>query len=168
MFSRFGILADWIITHRWLTTVLLVGWTLFTAIGHYDPTILFPEPSYGDQRTPTSGEDADFQARQLEPLPDVEPLRVDLGNVIVVARSDDFFTGQGVQAMRTVVDALESHIDGGDAGGGLERAVSQDHAVGGGAGVDRGGEPGAARRTLAQRCGGRSNDRGDGELSDHG
>ena len=108
MFSRFGILADWIITHRWLTTVLLVGWTLFTAIGHYDPTILFPEPSYGDQRTPTSGEDADFQARQLEPLPDVEPLRVDLGNVIVVARSDDFFTGQGVQAMRAVVDALES------------------------------------------------------------
>ena len=108
MFSRFGILADWIIAHRWFTTVLLVGWTALMAIGHYDPRILFPEPSFVDQDAQPNGRSKGFQPRQSEPVPDVEPLRVDLGNVIVVARSDDFFSGQGVKAMRSVVNALES------------------------------------------------------------
>ncbi|MCP4942246.1 MAG: MMPL family transporter [Planctomycetaceae bacterium] len=77
------------------------------AIGHYDPSILFPEPTYTEQEDRLAGETAGFQARQGEPVPDVEPLRVDLGNVIVVARSDDFFSGQGVKAMRAVVSSLE-------------------------------------------------------------
>jgi len=107
VFSRFGILADWIIAHRWFTTLLLVAWTALMAIGHYDPSILFPEPTYTEQEDRLAGETAGFQARQGEPVPDVEPLRVDLGNVIVVARSDDFFSGQGVKAMRAVVSSLE-------------------------------------------------------------
>ena len=107
MFSRFGVLADWIIAHRWFTTLLLVTWTALMAIGHYDPSILFPEPTYTDQGNRRGGEAAGFQARQSEPVPDVEPLRVDLGNVIVVARSDGFFSGQGVKAMRAVVNSLE-------------------------------------------------------------
>ena len=108
MFSRFGILADWIIAHRWFTTFVLVVWTALMAIGHYDPSLLFPEPTYSDEATQQTGESDGFQTRQSEPVPDVEPLRVDLGNVIVVARSDGFFSGQGVKAMRAVVDSLES------------------------------------------------------------
>ena len=108
MFSRFGILADWIIAHRWFTKFLLVAWTALMAIGHYDPSLLFPEPTYSDEAAQRAGESAGFQTRQSEPVPDVEPLRVDLGNVIVVARSDDFFSGQGVKAMRAVVSSLES------------------------------------------------------------
>ena len=108
MFSRFGILADWIVAHRRFTMLLLVGWTALMAIGHYDPGILFPEPTYQGQESQKSGGAAGFQSRPSEPVPDVEPLRVDLGNVIVVARSEDFFSGQGVKAMRAVVSALES------------------------------------------------------------
>jgi predicted RND superfamily exporter protein len=107
VFSRFGILADWIIAHRWFTTILLIGWTVLMAIGHYDPGILFPEPTYIDQETQQSGQTAGFQARQSDAVPPVEPLRVDIGNVIVVARSDDFFSEQGVKAMRAVVSSLE-------------------------------------------------------------
>lgn len=108
MFSRFGILADWIIAHRWSTTLVLVGWTVLMAIGHYDPSVLFPEPTFVGQENRRTDEAAGFQMRQSGPLPDVEPLRVDLGNVIVVARSDDFFSGQGVKAIRAVVSALEA------------------------------------------------------------
>ena len=108
MFSRFGILADWIIAHRWFTTFLLVVWTALMAIGHYDPRILLPTPTSSDGAAQQAGESAEFQTRQSESVPDVEPLRVDLGNVIVVARSDDFFSAQGVKAMRAVVNSLES------------------------------------------------------------
>jgi hypothetical protein len=108
VFSRFGILADWIIAHRWFTTLLLVGWTALMAIGHYDPSVLFPEPIYTEQKGQQAGETTGFLARQSGPVPDVEPLRVDLGNVIVVARSDDFFSGSGVNAMRAVVSSLEA------------------------------------------------------------
>lgn len=108
MFSRFGILADWIIKYRWLTTLLLIGWTFLMAIGHYDPSLLIPEPAYTGEESQQSGQAAGFQARRAGQVPDVEPLRVDIGNVIVVARSDDFFTGQGVKAMRAVVSSLEA------------------------------------------------------------
>ena len=108
MFSRFGILADWIIAHRWFTTLVLVGWTALMAIGHYDPSVLFPEPTYTGQEDRRAEQGAGFQIRQSEPVPDVEPLRVDLGNVIVVARSGDFFSAQGVKAIRAVVTALEA------------------------------------------------------------
>ena len=44
MFNRFGLLADWIIDHRWFTLSLLV-WTAVMAVGHYDPYLLLPEPA---------------------------------------------------------------------------------------------------------------------------
>ncbi|OUW82995.1 MAG: RND transporter [Saprospirales bacterium TMED214] len=78
------------------------------AIGHYDPSVLFPEPTYTGQEDRRAEQGAGFQIRQSEPVPDVEPLRVDLGNVIVVARSGDFFSAQGVKAIRAVVTALEA------------------------------------------------------------
>ena len=108
MFSGFGILADWIIAHRWSTTLVLVGWTALMAVGHYDPSVLFPEPTYTGQGNRQTAEDTGFQIRKSVPVPDIEPLRVDLGNVIVVVRSEDFFSGQGVQAIRAVVSALEA------------------------------------------------------------
>ena len=78
------------------------------AIGHYDPQLLLPERSFIDEDDQQGDQSGSFQARRFESLPDVEPLRVDLGNVIVVARSDEFFSAEGVKAMRAVVDSLES------------------------------------------------------------
>ena len=43
-----------------------------------------------------------------KPIPNVSPVQVAAGDVIVVARSDDFFTPDGAEAIRAVVDALES------------------------------------------------------------
>ncbi|MGI9471043.1 MAG: efflux RND transporter permease subunit [Rubripirellula sp.] len=98
--SRFGILADWIVDHRWFTFVLLVVWTVVMAIGHYDPHLLLPEPRTQAQQ---SNRDEGF-----ETLPTVSTVSVASGDVIVVARSDDFFTPDGAEAIREVVAAIES------------------------------------------------------------
>ncbi len=113
MTSRFGLLADWIIAHRWITTAMLVTWTLIMAAGHYDPYLLLPEPTaaVGPRNEETS--DADFDQPPEAEIPRVKTVQVALGDVIVVAQSNDFFTPDGPDAMRAAVEALESlpHVD---------------------------------------------------------
>lgn len=108
MFSRFGLLADWIIDHRRLSLFVLVVWTVVMAIGHYDPYLLLPEPTPERRETVEEEEDAGFDQRPTGPIPQVSPIRVANGDVIVVARSEDFFTPQGAEAIRDVVETLES------------------------------------------------------------
>ena len=109
LFSRFGVLADWIIDHRWTTFLLLVVWTILMAIGHYDPYLLLPEPRVVQQQPePESVEDSGFDQAPVSASPNVSPIQVAKGDVIVVARSDGFFTPDGAKAMRAVVKALES------------------------------------------------------------
>ena len=102
--NRFGILADWIVDHRGLTLVLLIAATVLAGIGQYDPYLLLPEPKVEREVT----EDDPFDSGPSSPMPDVSPVRVESGDVIVVARSDAFFTPDGAEAIRSVVDALES------------------------------------------------------------
>ncbi len=109
MFSRFGLLADWIIDHRWTTLFLLVVWTIVMAIGHYDPYLLLPEPGVAQQQAePQSVEDSEFDQAPVRPSPGVSPIQVASGDVIVVARSEGFFTPDGATAMRAAIEALES------------------------------------------------------------
>ena len=108
MFNRFGSLADWIIDHRWFTFCLLVAWTAVMAVGHYDPYLLLPEPIPQQVAEEDNADDAAFDQGPSKPIPNVSPVQVAAGDVIVVARSNDFFTPDGAEAIRKVVDALES------------------------------------------------------------
>lgn len=114
MYSRFGLLADWIVDHRWITLAIVVIWTVLMAIGHYDPYLLLPEAVAGQEtESSDTGDDAGFDLTPSSRPPRVSPIQVAAGDVIVVARSDDFFTPAGSRAMRDVVAALESldHVD---------------------------------------------------------
>ncbi|QDT06432.1 Multidrug resistance protein MdtC [Rubripirellula lacrimiformis] len=111
MFGSIGRLADWIIGHRWWTLTLLTAWTGLMAIGHYDPRLVLPEPK--------SSRPPDTSAAQTDsPAPasvgsNVSPIRVANGDVVIVVRSDQFFTPDGAQAIRDAVAAIEAldHVE---------------------------------------------------------
>ncbi len=110
LFSRFRIstLADWIVTHRWSTLLLLVLWTIVMGMGHYDPTILWPDPAASSSLEPGSAADIGFDDAESEPAPQVSAVQVASSDVIVVAHSEAFFTPAGADAIREAVAALES------------------------------------------------------------
>ena len=86
------------------------------AIGHIDPYLIrslldsgqveSTDPQPLDQAATTSREEG-FSAPPRRPPPNVSPVQVSGGDVMVVAESDSFFTPQGVQAIRNVVEAIE-------------------------------------------------------------
>ena len=117
MFSQFGRLADWIIDHRWISFSLIAALTVVTAIGHYDPMILLPDPAPAKMpkkeaaQQPQDSTDADADANEAveaDPPPNVQPIQVASGNVIVVAQCEDFFTPDGADAIRDAVRAIEA------------------------------------------------------------
>ncbi|MFK8112779.1 MAG: RND family transporter [Rubripirellula sp.] len=115
MFSRFGLLADWIIDHRVLTFVLLMIWTGLMAVGHYDPHLILPDAraTIAEEATDTKADD-EFNQPPVGRVPNVDAVRVASGDVIVVAESDAFFTAEGAEAIRDVVQTLEEldQVDG--------------------------------------------------------
>jgi predicted RND superfamily exporter protein len=92
-----------------------VIWTLIMAAGHYDPYLLLPEPTetVGAGDAPVGASDAEFDQPPEGAIPQVKTVQVALGDVIVVAQSDNFFTPDGADAMRAAVEALESlpHVE---------------------------------------------------------
>ena len=107
MFSRFGLLADGIIHYRGVTFILLVLFTGLMAVGHVDPYLILPESGSGTVVEEVATEAA-VQEEVAVPPPNVRPVRVARGDVIVVVRSDHFFTPDGAEAIRAAVSALES------------------------------------------------------------
>lgn len=108
VFSRFGLVADWIVDHRWSTLFLVTAFTVVMAIGHVDPYILLPEPVATIEPIADSGQQDQSDEEPQRPPPNVNPIRVANGDVILVARSDDFFTPDGAEGIRSAVEALES------------------------------------------------------------
>jgi uncharacterized membrane protein YdfJ with MMPL/SSD domain len=114
-------LANGVVDHPRITTLLLAGMTAVAVAGHVAPDRVrqfvargftaSAEPpavaSGGATRpgsvAPTPGADT----ADVRP-PDVEPLEVARGDVILVATSDEFFTSAGAEALRAVVAALEA------------------------------------------------------------
>ncbi len=107
MFNRFGHLADWIVDHRWTMFLAIIAMTVVMAIGHVDPHLLLPDPGADVARAPAADESKSTGTAD-QPPPNVKPVRVARGDVIVVARSDHFFTPSGADAIRAAVESLES------------------------------------------------------------
>ena len=112
MFNQFGRLADWIIDHRWISFLLVAALTAVTAIGHYDPRILLgePAPQHAPAEQEVDDEEAQEEETEEEPRkerPNVQPIQVDAGNVIVVAQCENFFSPDGADAIRDAVVAIQ-------------------------------------------------------------
>jgi predicted RND superfamily exporter protein len=115
--KHFGIIADWIVDHRRTTFALIAAWTALMTIGHVNPHLIrswFPAAevteSASDQTSETRQLDREqgFTAAPQRQPPDVSPVQVSGGDVILVAESDAFFTPSGAQAIRSVVSEIES------------------------------------------------------------
>lgn len=86
-------------------------------VGHIDPYLIRsllssgrPESSQASspsQATVPSREEG-FSAPPRQPPPNVSPVQVSGGDVILVAESDSFFTPRGTSAIRSVVEAIEA------------------------------------------------------------
>ncbi|MGB7346496.1 MAG: efflux RND transporter permease subunit [Pirellulaceae bacterium] len=105
MFNQFGRLADWIVDHRLWAFLLIVVATVLAGIGHYDPYILLSEPTANVQSRAANASD---ESESEQPPPNVAPIRINAGDVIVVAQSDAFFTPEGAEAIRDAVAAIET------------------------------------------------------------
>ena len=102
-------LADLVVDHRAATLLFLLAMTMLAAVGQFKPELLLDSRWFGSSassRLPPSTTQRSGSER-TEP-PNVDPVRVAGGDVILVARSKDFFTPVGAEAMRAVVSSLES------------------------------------------------------------
>ncbi len=109
MFQRFGLLADAIVDHRWITTFVLVIFTGLMTVGHIDPYLILPEPVPEKEKEPEAQtEVTTTEEAEPERPPNVQPIRVASGHSILVAQSENFFTPDGADAMRSVVEELEA------------------------------------------------------------
>ena len=98
----FDRLTSWIVDLPWVTTLLLSLITAVAVLGYYDPmlvTNLFVSSEteqvkdLNDPTTPAAG--------------DGETLNL-VGDAILSIESDSFFTGEGTQALRKIVESLEA------------------------------------------------------------
>jgi len=101
----FDVLADWIIGHRWFTLAFLIVITVVAGIGHYDPFLLVSDQVADESR---EGPRQQSRRNQAPSSPDIAPVQVSAGDVIVVAKSDQFFTLEGAEAIRDAVSAIEA------------------------------------------------------------
>ena len=100
--SLFDRLTSWIVDLPWVTTLLLSLVTAVAVLGYYDPSVVTDLFATG-------------QAKQVEDLndptesdvPEGETLNL-AGDAILSIESDSFFTGQGTQALRKIVEKLEA------------------------------------------------------------
>ena len=121
MLRLFGKIADWIVDYKRTTLSFIIIWTAMMSVGHINPYLFRPYvESLKSSLTRWSATEADSEAsRQSEAKkeqgfsapperspPDVSPVQITGGDVIVVAESDSFFTPNGIRAMRQVVRDL--------------------------------------------------------------
>ena len=109
MFKGLAFLADWIIDHRWSTLFMLAIWTGLMTVGHVDPYLILPEPGgYSAEEASEKKAESEFNRGPNGPVPNVSPVQVAAGHVVVVAECDEFFTPSGAEAIRAAVEAIEA------------------------------------------------------------
>ena len=117
MLKYFGIIADWIVDHRKVTFALIAVWTILMATGHVNPYLLRTWIATGsstksirdaEESVETEQRNEGFSAPPTRQPPDISPVQVNGGDVILVAQSDNFFTPDGAEAIRKVVQEIEA------------------------------------------------------------
>ncbi len=104
MSASFDRWVGWVVDRPVWAVLLLVSLTAVATLGYVDAhlvTDLFKVEAPGE-------ESAEESAQVAEPLPDVEPVNLTDSHAVLLIESDDFFTAPGAQALRHIVDELES------------------------------------------------------------
>ncbi|MCP4098192.1 MAG: MMPL family transporter [Planctomycetaceae bacterium] len=113
MSTRFSLATSWIVDRRWLSSLLVVTLSLI-AIGGYvapekitralgittDRSLESPTDDLGD-----TSEDSDSDS---ERPPEVETIPTSGFDVVIVVESEQFFTSEGSEAIRSIVQNLEA------------------------------------------------------------
>lgn len=103
----FGGLVD----HPWGVGLLILTLSGFALLGYIAPeklTGLFETPEVQASQSPPPS-----SKKPSKPVPDVDAVQLNGSDVILVIESDDIFTPDGAEALRDIVEALESqdHIE---------------------------------------------------------
>lgn len=97
-------LARWSVRNRWAPSAVLLCITAFAVLGYYDPSIVLDVFTTPEINT-TAGE---IERESFEALPDVDPVNLSRSDAIIVVQGEEFFSAAAADAMRKVVDDLES------------------------------------------------------------
>ena len=98
----FDRLTSWIVDLPWVTTLLLSAITAVAVVGYYDATLVINLFAPGHTQ-----QDKDLADSSDANAADGETLNL-VGDAILAIESDSFFTGQGTQALRKIVETLEA------------------------------------------------------------
>ena len=114
--QRFGRSTAWIVDRPvWAYLILILISTIAT-IGYIDPervrSLFLPRPAPALAETPAPAEKTTPSSAGVQqvpkPRPQVEALDLTRSDAILVIESDDIFTTAGAQALRRMVETLES------------------------------------------------------------
>lgn len=96
----------WMVTHRAVTTVLLISMTILATIGHVDPGLVrvwFVKPV----GTQTISPGKDGSRERSKPVAHADRMSLSGGDAVLVVTSTQFFTPDGAKALRHIVAAIE-------------------------------------------------------------
>lgn len=101
LFDRWTV---WIVDRPWVSTLILVLITGFAVLGYRDPDIFrrWRAEWRGDNQ-----ESSTFADNSAE-VPNVDPFNLTRADAVLVVESERFFTPQGAEALRGIVQDLES------------------------------------------------------------
>jgi predicted RND superfamily exporter protein len=100
----FDLITGWFVDRHWVTASLVLLISCLAILGYSDPD--FFHRLAARRKAPEA--DAVSTLDTTVESPNIEPVRLTHADAIVVVESNDFFTPRGAQAMRSVVERLES------------------------------------------------------------
>ena len=110
MSTRFSLATSWIVDRRWLSLLLVVALSLISIGGYVAPERIKSFLGITANRsleTPTDRPDEDTEDSESTKPPDVETIPTSGFDVVIVVESEQFFTSQGADAIRSIVQNLE-------------------------------------------------------------
>ncbi|MGB1927710.1 MAG: efflux RND transporter permease subunit [Mariniblastus sp.] len=111
MSTRFSLATSWIVDRRWLSSLLVVALSLIAIGGYIAPeriTRALGITTGHSLEAQTNILDESDEDGDLERPPDVETIPTSGFDVVIVVESEQFFTSEGAEAIRSVVEHLES------------------------------------------------------------
>ncbi len=110
MSTRFSLATSWIVDRRWLSLLLVVALSLISIGGYVAPERIksfLGIPANRSLKTSTESPDVDTEDSESEKPPEVETIPTSGFDVVIVVESEQFFTSQGADAIRSIVQNLE-------------------------------------------------------------
>jgi len=105
MSQSFNKLAAWSVDQRWGVLLVMGVITTIALIGYRDPQLLL---GLFERDEVEVVQDRRDRSNEVEQPPNVDPFSLSRADAVLVVDSENFFTPRGAEALRAVVDELES------------------------------------------------------------